>query len=166
VDSRGVDVTFHNSVELLRDRRVLGKTPRQGINLPKYPAPGLFNLQFLVATFPLTWHDPSWGHFRPGHRRFRPRAGWLMLVQPAHTAPDFLASVQSGEHSGGHTQGLLPQTEINKIVEEYQDVFTPKDGCPPYRFDLSHTIRLQPGTATPYRRPYRLSPVEAQEVER
>ena len=100
------------------------------------------------------------------HELKRGAPSWLMLVQPAHTAPDFLASVQSGEHSGGHTQGLLPQTEIDKIVEEYQDVFTPKEGCPPYRFDLSHTIRLQPGTAPPYRRPYRLSPVEAQEVER
>ena len=62
--------------------------------------------------------------------------------------------------------GLLPQEEVDCILSEFKDVFEAKPGCPPYRFDLSHTIRLEPGAIPPFRRPYRLSLQEREEVEK
>ena len=62
--------------------------------------------------------------------------------------------------------GLLPQEEVDSVLSEFKDVFEAKPGCPPYRFDLSHTIRLEPGAVPPFRRPYRLSLQEREEVEK
>ena len=55
--------------------------------------------------------------------------------------------------------------EIRAVVEQYGDVFAPiPAGLPPDR-GVSHTIPLIEGAAPPYKKMYRLSPKEKQEVE-
>ena len=56
---------------------------------------------------------------------------------------------------------------MDEILKKYSSVFKPlPKGLPPYREITGHTIPLQPGSAPPYRAPYRLSPLEQREVQK
>jgi len=97
-------------------------------------------------------------------------ASWLMVVKPDGGACADVTAAAAAPSSvpanGQGGPGLLSEDEVRRIQAEFRDVFEAKPKCPPYRFDLSHTIRLQPGSAPTFHRPYRLSHVEKAEVEK
>ena len=97
----------------------------------------------------------------------RGAASWLMLVQPADQPPDggMHACAAAPTNAEPIDDLMSPQT-LAKLVSDYSDVFQPRSGCPPHRFDTSHTIRLKEGAQPTYRRPYRMSIVEEQEMRR
>jgi len=57
-----------------------------------------------------------------------------------------------------------PSPMVQKLLDEYQDVFKPRDSLPPVR-NIGHTIPLEPGHKPPFKPIFRLSPVELAEVE-
>ena len=76
---------------------------------------------------------------------------FAVVVQPA-------TEVQSSSHAWSQLE--------QSVLEEYRDVF-PQDlpkGVPPER-GVVHTIPLMPDSTPPFRRLYRLSPLELQEAE-
>ena len=70
-------------------------------------------------------------------------ATWLMVVQSdddkASVSPSGVTAAAAGASQTFDSSGLLPDEEVQKIQQEFHDVFTPQFGCPPYQFDLSHT---------------------------
>ena len=60
----------------------------------------------------------------------------------------------------------VPQAELSNLLKEFGVCFEPLEpGLPPDR-GVDHTIRLQPGAKPTYKSPYRLSPLETEEVTR
>ncbi len=63
-------------------------------------------------------------------------------------------------------KGLVPQEEVDRLIEEYKDVLRePPPGLPRKRKTV-HTIPTVDGAKPPYRPPFRLSPAERQELEK
>lgn len=64
-------------------------------------------------------------------------------------------------------KGLMPEATLRRLLEEFADVFAE---MPPGVSDkmpaVGHTIRLEPGHVPPYRRQYRLTVEEMEEVKR
>eukprot|EP00983_Pelagomonas_calceolata_P005476 178355-Pelagomonas_calceolata.AAC.1 len=54
---------------------------------------------------------------------------------------------------------------MQKLIEEFKDVFSPIQDLPPFR-NTGHTIPTEPGSKPPFRPMFRLSPKELEEVER
>ena len=64
------------------------------------------------------------------------------------------------------TDGLVPETNMQAILEEYKDVFAElPDELPPKR-NITHVIPLEPGARPVYRPCYRLTQAEKAKVER
>ncbi len=62
----------------------------------------------------------------------------------------------------------IPDTvspEVRRLLLKHQDVFGTRQGLPPDR-GISHVIVEEPGSRPVYRPPYRLSPLEQQELEK
>jgi hypothetical protein len=57
------------------------------------------------------------------------------------------------------------QDRLKLLLDKYSAVFAELETLPPER-NVGHAIRLEPGAVPPYRRPYRLSALELQELER
>lgn len=92
-------------------------------------------------------------------------SSWLTLVQPDNDGPDIHKSCASL----GVAPDAQPQVDphvLRSVQEEFQDVFEPITSCPPPRSGVEHTIRLQPGANPPFRRPYRLSWFEEEELHK
>lgn len=83
-------------------------------------------------------------HLRQGARTFMVRVtdSGIQLEGQEHCSPD-----------------------IQKLIQEYQDVFSPISDLPPLR-DTGHTIPTEPNSKPPFRPMFRLSPKELAEVER
>jgi len=64
------------------------------------------------------------------------------------------------------TPGFLSQEPIGKVTQDFKDVFEPISECPPHRFDVDHTIKLVEGSTPTFRRPFRLSRQEEEEVHK
>jgi hypothetical protein len=62
-------------------------------------------------------------------------------------------------------EGFVPETKMQALLGEYEDVFAELSGLPPER-DSGHTIPLEPGHQPPAKRMYRLSPSEQEEVRK
>ena len=68
----------------------------------------------------------------------------------------------SGEKPDRH---LIPEARLQKLLSKYGKVFQDlPDGLPPDR-GVDHTIPLTDQTRTPFRHPYRLSPLEMAEAK-
>eukprot|EP00967_Tisochrysis_lutea_P113815 scaffold180885_cov23-Tisochrysis_lutea.AAC.1 len=92
---------------------------------------------------------------------------WLMLVQHDYEGLDthkICASI--GLRDGNMHDDLLPCEEVKKIQNEFSDVFDPITSCPPARPGVDHTIRLEPGASPTFRRPYRLTKHEEEEIHK
>ena len=58
------------------------------------------------------------------------------------------------------------QAKLRKILAEYRDVFKDKlPKGPPPKWEVVHSIEVQPGSEPTYRTPYRLRPAEQDELE-
>ncbi|XP_031278002.1 uncharacterized protein LOC116136436 [Pistacia vera] len=79
----------------------------------------------------------------------------------------FLTMVHELEDEGGvDTMEPVPG-EISKVLEEYKDVMPselPK--CLPPRREVDHKTKLEPGAKPPAKAPYRMSPLELDELQR
>jgi transposase InsO family protein len=63
-------------------------------------------------------------------------------------------------------QGLVPQSEVDRLIDEYKDVLRePPPGLPRKR-NTVHTIPTEEGSKPTYRHPFRLSPAERLELEK
>ena len=92
-------------------------------------------------------------------------ASWLMLVKPEDKALGIeSASATCASVVGAKSEGLMQPEVLAKVQKDFGDVFQPRNDCPPHRFDTSHMIKLMPNATPTYKRPYRLSRVEEQEV--
>ena len=60
---------------------------------------------------------------------------------------------------------VLPLEQLKALLEDFDDLFQPLDGLPPERI-IAHPIPLIPGATPPYRRPFRLSKEEREEVHK
>ena len=77
-------------------------------------------------------------------------ASWIAYVQLAETQ-----SVQNGQLS----------SQMSKVLDEYQDVFSPTDKLPPRRA-IDHAIDVDSSAATPNKAPYMMSPLEQDELKK
>jgi len=91
---------------------------------------------------------------------------WLLLVQHDEEISDTLAAAGVCNETPEETPGLMSQSKVNKITEEFQDVFQPVTDCQPHRFNTDHTIKLVDGATPPFKRPYRLTKEEEKEVHK
>ena len=63
----------------------------------------------------------------------------------------------------GQEEGLVAPEVVDKIKDEFKDVFEPVDACPPARGGVDHVIRLQQGSSPSFMRPFRMSKHEEEE---
>jgi hypothetical protein len=99
---------------------------------------------------------------------FKGARSYLMLVRE-----DFLAATSAEAVCASATsvvppealEGLVPDTKMQALLGEYEDVFAELSGLPPER-DSGHTIPLEPGHQPPAKRMYGLSPSEQEEVRK
>ena len=63
----------------------------------------------------------------------------------------------------GQEEGLVAPEVVEKINDEFMDVFKPIDACPPVRGGVDHVIRLQQGSSPSFMRPFRMSKHEEEE---
>lgn len=80
--------------------------------------------------------------------------------------PLFIAYVRTADTSP-QLRSLRGPEHLEDVLQEYQDVFPPDipKRLPPKR-SIDHSIQLVDGAQPAYRKPYRLSPVEKQELQR
>ena len=62
-------------------------------------------------------------------------------------------------------EGLMEPSRLQRLLDEHKSVFEPIKGLPPDQ-GVGHTILLHSDQKPPFRSPYRLSPVETEEVEK
>ena len=89
-------------------------------------------------------------------------ASWLMLVQKDQYGMD--QGTTCAGMVAGQEEGLVAPEVVDKIKDEFKDVFEPVDACPPARRGVDHVIRLQQGSSPSFmRRPFRMSKHEEEE---
>ena len=84
-----------------------------------------------------------------------------------HTGKDTgLGQPSTTPDSDYPAQGLIPQRQLDALLEKYKSVFPPElpSGLPPDR-NIGHVIRLEPDAQPPYRRNRRMSPTELSTCE-
>jgi len=88
-------------------------------------------------------------------------ASWLMLVQKDQYGMD--QGTTCASMVAGQEEGLVAPEVVDKIKDEFKDVFEPVDACPPARGGVDHVIRLQQGSSPSFMRPFRMSKHEEEE---
>jgi hypothetical protein len=63
----------------------------------------------------------------------------------------------------GQEEGLVAPEVVEKINDEFMDVFKPIDACPPVRGGVDHVIRLQQESSPLFMKPFRMSEHEKEE---
>ena len=95
----------------------------------------------------------------------RGASSWLTQVQ--HNNQDANAhACASVADTPTAVERLVQPSILQKLQDDFKDVFEPITGCPPVREGVDHTIRLQPGSAPVFKRPYRLSKHEEEEIHK
>jgi hypothetical protein len=67
----------------------------------------------------------------------------------------FFVSAQAIENK--EPTGLMKESDVDGIEQEFKDVFEPITACPSARDGVDHTLRLKSGAVPAFRRPYRPS---------
>jgi hypothetical protein len=93
-------------------------------------------------------------------------SSWLMLVQPSVAETQDVVATCAEASILESAPRLLSHQAIGKVTEEFKDVFEPIPECPPHRFEVDHTIKLVDGSAPTFRRPFKLSKQEEEEVHK
>ena len=63
----------------------------------------------------------------------------------------------------GQEEGLVAPEVVDKIKDEFKDVFEAVDACPPARGGVDHVIRLQQKSSPSFMRPFLMSKHEEDE---
>jgi len=92
-------------------------------------------------------------------------SSWLTLLQH-NTLNEKAHACASVADTPTAVEGLVQPSILQKLQEDFEDVFEPITGCTPVREGVNHTIRLEPGSAPVFKRPYRLSKHEEEEVHK
>uniref|UniRef100_A0A6S8NSQ9 Reverse transcriptase domain-containing protein n=1 Tax=Dunaliella tertiolecta TaxID=3047 RepID=A0A6S8NSQ9_DUNTE len=90
----------------------------------------------------------------------------LMLVQGEDVDMHSLETTGASNEPPEETSGLLAQSQVKQIVEDFKDVFEPVTQCPPHRFNVNHTIKLIDGALPKYKRPFRMTKEKELEVHK
>ncbi len=87
-------------------------------------------------------------------------APWAGLVSDTHVDRNPLPTGENGK-----VHGLIPETKLATLLEEYKDIFESVKCLPPDR-GIGHTIPLVDGAQPAHQRMYRLSPAELDELKK
>jgi hypothetical protein len=119
-----------------------------------------------LAAFCALRHSPQFMTGEQARRALKEGChSWLAVVQLPSPRVEVQASVASvvGDAQPSADSGVNA-VELQQLLKKHESVFQPLRELPPMR-DVHHTIPTVPGAPPPYRKSYRLSPAEQQEVK-